>query len=48
MNAFRNRVVHLYNDVSPEEVKHILHMELDDFRTFIADMRTVVALHNDS
>ncbi|MBC7264036.1 MAG: DUF86 domain-containing protein [Chloroflexi bacterium] len=48
MNAFRNRVVHLYNDVSPEEVKHILRMELDDFRMFIADMRTVVALHNES
>jgi len=45
MNAFRNRVVHLYEDVSSDEVKHILREGLNDFRTFIVDMRAVVALH---
>ena len=43
MNAFRNRVVHLYQDVDTREIYRILREDLDDFRMFIADVQHVVA-----
>ena len=43
MNAFRNRVVHLYDEVSVEEVKRILREDLGDFVLFIADVRALYA-----
>jgi uncharacterized protein YutE (UPF0331/DUF86 family) len=36
MVRFRNRVVHLYDDVDIEEIWHILEHDLGDFDTFIA------------
>ncbi len=43
MNAFRNRVVHLYQDVNMREIYRILQEDLDDFRMFIADVQTIIA-----
>jgi uncharacterized protein YutE (UPF0331/DUF86 family) len=36
MVRFRNRVVHLYDEVHPDEVWHILEDDLGDFDAFIA------------
>ncbi len=36
MVAFRNRVVHLYDEVDAEEVHDILENHLGDFETFLA------------
>lgn len=36
MVRFRNRVVHLYDTVDPEEIWRILHHDLGDFDAFIA------------
>lgn len=36
MVRFRNRVVHLYDTVDPEEIWRILQEDLGDFETFIA------------
>jgi len=36
MARFRNRVVHLYDDVDPAEVLTIIQTRLDDFAEFIA------------
>ncbi len=35
MVAFRNRIVHLYDDVNTEEVLNIINERLDDFTPFI-------------
>lgn len=35
MARFRNRLVHLYEEVDDEEVYRILHEDLDDFRSFL-------------
>jgi uncharacterized protein YutE (UPF0331/DUF86 family) len=36
MVRFRNRVVHLYDDVSPDEIWHTIDADLDDFDAFIS------------
>jgi uncharacterized protein YutE (UPF0331/DUF86 family) len=36
MARFRNRVVHLYDDVDPAEVLNIIKTRLDDFAAFIS------------
>ncbi|MGE5554331.1 MAG: type VII toxin-antitoxin system HepT family RNase toxin [Betaproteobacteria bacterium] len=38
MARFRNRLVHLYEEVSDEEVYRILHEDLGDFRSFLSAM----------
>jgi uncharacterized protein YutE (UPF0331/DUF86 family) len=43
MNSLRNRIVHLYHDVDPQEIHRILREDLDDFRMFIADVQRIVA-----
>lgn len=35
MSSFRNRLVHIYDEVDPAEVFSILENHLDDFETFI-------------
>ena len=42
MVKFRNRLVHLYQEVDAEQVYQIVQNELVDFRTFIADVWTIV------
>lgn len=36
MVGFRNRAVHLYDEIDPEEVYRIVHENLSDFERFIA------------
>ena len=36
MVRFRNRAVHLYDEIDPEEVFAILEQDLDDFEAFLA------------
>ena len=43
MNSLRNRVVHLYQNVSLREIHRILQRDLDDFRMFIADIQRIIA-----
>ncbi len=38
MARFRNRVVHLYDDVNPEEVLDIINCRLDDFGPFLENV----------
>lgn len=42
MAKFRNRVVHIYNEVDPEEIYNILQHHLIDFRSFIAEVATLL------
>jgi uncharacterized protein YutE (UPF0331/DUF86 family) len=42
MIRFRNRVVHLYQEVDEQEVYRILTEHLDDFRMFIRDAIRIV------
>lgn len=35
MSSFRNRLVHIYDEIDPAEVFSILENHLDDFETFI-------------
>jgi uncharacterized protein YutE (UPF0331/DUF86 family) len=35
MSSFRNRLVHIYDEIDPEEVFAILERDLEDFETFI-------------
>lgn len=38
MVAFRNRIVHLYDDVNTEEILNIINEHLDDFTPFISSV----------
>ena len=42
MVKFRNRLVHLYQEVDAEQVYQVVQNELADFRTFVADVWTIV------
>ncbi len=44
MARFRNRLVHMYADVSDAEVYRILQSNLGDFRTFLGDFAQILAL----
>jgi uncharacterized protein YutE (UPF0331/DUF86 family) len=44
MIKFRNRLVHAYGDVDDAEIYRILHSELGDFRTFLNDLASILAL----
>jgi uncharacterized protein YutE (UPF0331/DUF86 family) len=45
MVGFRNRAVHLYDEINPEEVWTIIDTELDDFEAFV---RAIVVRYFDS
>lgn len=38
MARFRNRIIHLYDRVDPEEVLNIINNHLDDFRPFMSSV----------
>ena len=42
MTRFRNLIVHLYVDVDLQQLYSIVQNDLDDFRTFIGDVRRIV------
>jgi len=44
MVRFRNRLVHVYAEVSDGEIYRILQSNLGDFRTFLADLAHILAL----
>jgi len=39
MAGYRNRLVHLYYDIGPEELYQILQNELDSFVSFVKEVR---------
>ena len=45
MVGFRNRAVHIYNEINPDEVWTIIATELDDFEAFV---RAIVTKYFDS
>jgi len=44
MVRFRNRLVHVYADVSDAEVYRVLQSDLGDFRIFLTDLAQILAL----
>lgn len=38
MAGYRNRMVHLYNEITPEEIYHILKEHLSDIERFISEI----------
>jgi uncharacterized protein YutE (UPF0331/DUF86 family) len=44
MVRFRNRLVHVYAEVSDAEVYRILQSDLGDFRIFLTDLAQILAL----
>jgi len=44
MVRFRNRLVHVYAEVSDAEVYRVLQSDLGDFRAFLADLAQILAL----
>lgn len=42
MVKFRNRVVHLYQEVSPSEIYKILHNNLQDFGYYLEEIRRYI------
>ncbi|NLY75280.1 MAG: DUF86 domain-containing protein [Firmicutes bacterium] len=46
MAGYRNRLVHLYNLVTDEELYHIIKNDLGDIRDFIKSVSDYVAIHN--
>lgn len=43
MAGYRNRLTHFYAEITPEELLQILHEDLDDFETFLAAVKQVLA-----
>ena len=46
MAKFRDRLVHYYETVDPEQVFNIFAFHLDDFDHFLMDLRTWLAQHD--
>jgi uncharacterized protein YutE (UPF0331/DUF86 family) len=44
MVRFRNRLVHVYAEVSDAEVYRVLQSDLGDFRIFLTDLAQILAL----
>lgn len=42
MAGYRNRLVHFYAEITPEEIYNILHNNLGDFDTFIRAVKEVL------
>ena len=42
MAGYRNRLVHMYNQVDKEEIYQILQQRLDDFETFIEEVMNYI------
>lgn len=38
MAKFRNKIVHLYQDIDDEEIYKILQNNLDDFKRFLTEI----------
>lgn len=47
MVSLRNRLVHVYLEVSPEKLYQFITTELDDFEKFIKIILKYVELHSD-
>ncbi len=43
MAGYRNRLVHMYNMVTEEELYEILQADLDDLREFVKQVRDYLA-----
>ncbi len=46
MAGYRNRMVHLYHEVSPEEIYNILQNHLDDIERFISEIVSFLERYN--
>lgn len=42
MGGYRNRLVHIYNEITPVELYDITQNHLSDFETFLAAIKTVL------
>lgn len=42
MAKYRNRVVHFYSDITPEETYNIIHNDLGDFDIFLAAIKDIL------
>jgi len=43
MAKYRNRLVHFYNEVKPEESYQVLKTDLSDFDIFLSAIKTILA-----
>ena len=42
MAKYRNRLVHFYAEIGPEELHKILNSDLTDFDTFLASVKNIL------